>query len=324
MNTKITTIPRIYKPKDVCEVELNDVLMGIKSGCLYGQDLKDITKQINAVDDHKRQGELKYWNLPVALFNGTFSYKNNDSLITYSSFTALDFDQFESEEKLNETGWQLTQMPCVYAVFRTPSGKGLKAIVYHDNESPDDHAELFSQLLKIFNIPATDESVKDLSRGNYICYDPNLWINDKVAPYHFQHDPSYVKPGKPQVSYKAGTVQDIETLRLMLSFKRPQGNKSDESIIRILNANWMKRPELKKEGNRANSVFSLASQLCNCGVNIDKAVNYLVDFYRPTGLSDEEIVYQAHRGYQNNAETYGSARSRFDSYGSKGMRYPKT
>ena len=324
MNEIITTIPRIFQPEKVSDWHINDVLWGIKTGIFNNQDLRGITQQIQSQSNHDLQGQMKSRYLPAAMFNGTFSYKNNDSLINYSCFTALDFDKFESEEKLNETSYWLTQTPCVYAVFRTPSGKGLKAIVYHDNESPDDHAELFSQLLKIFNIPATDESVKDLSRGNYICYDPNLWINDKATPYHFQHDPSYVKPGKPQVSYKAGTVQDIETLRLMLSFKRPQGNKSDESIIRILNANWMKRPELKKEGNRANSVFSLASQLCNCGVNIDKAVNYLVDFYRPTGLSDEEIVYQAHRGYQNNAETYGSTRSRFDNYGSKGMRYPKT
>ena len=314
MNTKITTIPRIYKPKDVCEVELKDVLMGIKTGCLYGQDLKDITKQINAVVDHKHQGELKYWNLPVALFNGTFSYKNNDSLINYSSFTALDFDQFESEEKLNETGWHLTQMPCVYAVFRTPSGKGLKAIVYHDNESQDDHAELFSQLLKIFNIPATDESVKDLSRGNYICYDPNLWINDKVTPYHFLHDPNYTKPTV--TAQRTSTTHiDIGDLRRLTC---PISKKSDESIINILNSKWRKNQELWQEGNRANSVFSLASQLCNCGVNIDKALSYLIKSYKEVGLREEEISYNCIRGYQNNYQSYGCNRKLFDNYGSKG------
>ena len=314
MNTKITTIPRIYKPKDVCEVELKDVLMGIKTGCLYGQDLKDITKQINAVVDHKHQGELKYWNLPVALFNGTFSYKNNDSLINYSSFTALDFDQFESEEKLNETSYWLTQTPCVYAVFRTPSGKGLKAIVYHDNTNPSHHAELYSQLLQKFGISETDPSVCDLARGNYLCYDPNLWINDKVTPYHFLHDSNYTKPTV--TAQRTSTTHiDIGDLRRLTC---PISKKSDESIINILNAKWRKNQELWQEGNRANSVFSLASQLCNCGVNIDKALAYLIKSYKEVGLREEEISYNCIRGYQNNYQSYGCNRSLFDNYGSKG------
>lgn len=46
----------------------------------------------------------KKWNLPVALFNGSFSYKDRGSLIQYSNFTALDYDGFSSEEKLCGVG----------------------------------------------------------------------------------------------------------------------------------------------------------------------------------------------------------------------------
>ena len=98
------------------------------------------------------------------------------------------------------------------------------------------------------------------------------------------------------------------------------GNKSDQSIISILNAHWKKIPERWKEGNRANSVFACASELCNAGVNIDLALEYLKKEYAAVGLGEDEIQYQTLRGYQMNAEGYGKNRRRFDGYGSVGKR----
>ena len=314
MNEIITTIPRIFQPEKVSDWHINDVLWGIKTGIFNNQDLRGITQQIQSQSNHDLQGQMKSRYLPAAMFNGTFSYKNNDSLITYSSFTALDFDQFESEEKLNQTSYWLTQTPCVYSVYRTPSGKGLKAIVYHDNTNPSHHAELYSQLLQKFGISETDSSVCDLARGNYLCYDPNLWINSNVTPYHFLHDPNYTKPTV--TAQRTSTTHiDIGDLRRLTC---PISKKSDESIINILNSKWRKNQELWKEGNRANSVFSLASQLCNCGVNIDKALSYLIKSYKEVGLREEEISYNCIRGYQNNYQSYGCNRKLFDNYGSKG------
>jgi hypothetical protein len=102
----------------------------------------------------------------------------------------------------------------------------------------------------------------------------------------------------------------------MLGFKHPVGNKSDQSIINILNACWKKQPDRWRVGNRKNSVFLAASELCNAGVNMDKALDYLVNAYTVVGLPVDDILYQGIRGYQCNYETYGIKRSRFDGYGS--------
>jgi hypothetical protein len=96
---------------------------------------------------------------------------------------------------------------------------------------------------------------------------------------------------------------------------KPLSKKSDESIINILNAKWRKDSSRWKEGNRANSIFNSASELCRAGVDMDKSIDYLIASYKPTGMSEREIEYQAVRGYQNNMDGYGYTRSVFDNYG---------
>ena len=83
----------------------------------------------------------------------------------------------------------------------------------------------------------------------------------------------------------------------------------------ILGSYWSKKPEMWALGNRANSVFKAASQFCLAGVSIDNALDWLLDAYLKTGLEEEEILYQALRGYQNNADDYGTSRPKFDGYG---------
>ena len=299
MITMITISARISTPNILKDVEINEVLAMIKNGVCYNQDLREVTAFIQSQSNHDVQNQLKLQYLPVALFNGTFSYKNSAGLKEYSNFTAMDFDGFASEQDLQNAGYRLCITPCVYSVFRTPSGGGLKAIVMHDNDNPAYHKELYEQLLQKFDIPSTDKSVSDIARGNYLCYDPDLWLNENCTPYHFVHDPQYTTRVIPSRSH--GTL-DKATLKQALSLLKPLSKKSDESIINILNAKWKKDPLRWREGNRANSIFNSASELCRAGVGIDKSIDYLIDSYKPTGMNEKEIEYQAVRGYQANVD----------------------
>ena len=312
MKTEITICARISTPNILKDVEINEVLAMIQNGVCYNQDLREVTAFIQSQSDHDVQNQLKLQNLPVALFNGTFSYKNSAGLKEYSNFTAMDFDRFNNEQEFNEVGSRLCNTPCVYAVFRTPSGRGLKAIVMHDNDNPEYHEELYLQLLSKFNTPATDTSVGDIARGNYLCFDPNLWLNSNCVPYHFIHDPQYTTRVIPSRSH--GTL-DKATLKQALSLLKPLSKKSDESIINILNSKWEKDSSRRKKGNRANSIFKSASELCRAGVDIDKSIDYLIDSYKATGMKVSDIEYQTIRGYQNNVEGYGCTRNVFDNYG---------
>lgn len=314
MKSNISICARINAPNNLKEVEISEVLSMIKHGVCYNQDLKRVTALIQSQNDHSVQNHLKLQYLPVALFNGTFSYKNSAGLKVYSNLTAIDFDRFNNEQEFNEVGSRLCITPCVYAVFRTPSGRGLKAIVMHDNDNPEYHEELYLQLLAKFNTPATDTSVGDIARGNYICYDPNLWVNNNCTPYHFTHDAQYTTRG---TSSRSGTL-NIGAFTPPIFGCRPNGKKSDESIINILNARWRKEPDRWKEGNRANSIFNSASELCRAGVDWEKSLAYLIEAYSPTSISINDITYQAGRGYENNRDSYGKTRSLFDNYGKRG------
>ena len=312
MKQLISICARISTPNNLKDVEINEVLAMIQNGVCYNQDLREVTAFIQSQSDHDVQNQLKLQNLPVALFNGTFSYKKSDGLKVYSNFTAIDFDRFNNEQEFNEIGSRLCNTPCVYSVFRTPSGRGLKAIIMHDNDNPEYHEELYLQLLAKFNTPAIDTSVGDIARGNYICYDPNLWVNSSCVPYHFVHNPQFVN--NKVIASHTGTL-DKATLRNALSLLKPLSKKSDESIINILNAKWRKDSSRWKEGNRANSIFNSASELCRAGVDMDKSIDYLIDSYKQTGMNEDEIEYQAVRGYQNNVDGYGYTRNAFDNYG---------
>ena len=314
MNSRISITSRIYHPETVHNVEIDEVLDYIKTGKCMNQDLKGITQQIQAEPNHDMQNDLKFKNLPVACFNGTFSYRSDADITGYSSFTAMDFDGFASADELLHIRRRLMKTPCVYAVFRTPSGKGLKAIVMHDNDNPDWHAELYGQLLAKFCITNADASVCDLSRGNYICYDPDLWKNELCIPYHFVHDPLYTP--RPRItSEHKWNHGDVNALMGFLRTKRVISNKSDQSIVNILNAHWRKQPDRWVVGNRANSVFQAASELCCFGVDIGNALEYLSGAYLATGLPQNEITYQTIRGYMCNACDYGTKRHKFDGYG---------
>lgn len=315
---KISTINRIYQPNQIRMVDIWDILTAIKTGVYNGENLISITQKIQQETNHDKQNDLKFHYLPCVLYNGVFSKKSDVGLLEYSHITAMDFDNFDSIETMRYIRVRLEATPCVIAVFVTPSGKGLKALVIHDNDNPAYHKELYKQLLKKFQIQdaVNDSSCCDLSRGNYICYDPTIWIRtENVVPYHFEHAPNHTTSHKTT----SGVVDVVELKKKVETrFDSMAKVKSDSSIINIMNSAWRKKPELWMEGNRANSVFSMASQLCKFGVDIDAAIDYLKTAFTPVGLNDREIVYQAGRGYACNAAAFGSERSRFNNYGSKG------
>lgn len=96
--------------------------------------------------------------LPVATWNGVFNYRDSSGCELYSSFTALDFDKVADMRAHKE--W-LKTIPCVYAIFTTPSGHGIKAIVLHDNRRKDQHPDLYAQLLKLLDCKES-ENLEDL------------------------------------------------------------------------------------------------------------------------------------------------------------------
>ena len=123
--------------------------------------------------------------LPAVAYNGTFKELNNTGLIDYSSVTAWDFDHIATSDDMVCLRNRLVITPCVLSVFVTPSGRGLKALVWHDNTDSNKHGDLYEQLLTKFYVAnKKDTGCKDLARRNYLSYDPYIWVNSNPVPFH--------------------------------------------------------------------------------------------------------------------------------------------
>lgn len=240
-------------------------------------------RSVNPSDMRKWKARL----LPAVAYNGTFKELNNTGLIDYSSVTALDFDHIATLDDMACLRNRLVITPCVLSVFVTPSGRGLKALVWHDNTDPNKHGDLYEQLLTKFYVAnRNDTSCKDLARRNYLSYDPHIWTNPKPVQFH------YIPSIKPKVnSLSTHTGKSV----------------SGQSIISIMNSVWKKNnPEYWEEGNRATSIFKLACLMCKWGVDQNLASEYFIDEWESDSMSEKEIQSHVDNGYKAEEMNFGT------------------
>ena len=303
--TKISLFNRITDINHPQEYDIDKVLDIIKTGSYY-----HVAEKVDAVRKAKTREEKEKakMKLPAVTWNGTFKTKNRNDLIHYSSFTALDFDHIQPK-KMDEFGKWLQGFSCVYAYYITPSGKGYKAIILHDNYEPLYHYDLYNQLLKLFDCPEIDKSTTDLARGNFLSYDPNLWKNPKPQPFHFI--PSTSEPIIPEtvtetiIKDEAGNEMITEDDSYVAKFLNTLSRQvvSDDSIIRILGKIWTGK---SIANGRNNTAMSYAGVLCKAGVEKDRAKSFIEEL-----IPDFDITEIIEYAYSHN--TFGCERRRYKS-----------
>lgn len=296
---KITDInhPEEYDIDKVLEIIQNNTYFHLK------EKVDAVRKAKN--DEDKDKAKMK---LPAITWNGTFKTKNRNDLIHYSSFTALDFDHIQPE-KMDGFGKWLQGFPCVYAYYVTPSGKGYKAVILHDNYEPLYHYDLYNQLLKLFDCPEKDTSTVDLARGNFLSYDPNLWKNPNPQPFHFV--PSTPEPiildtvTETIIRDETGTEIMTEDDSYVANFLNTLSRQvvSDDSIIRILGKIWTGK---SIANGRNNTAMSYAGVLCKAGVEKDRAKSFIEEL-----IPDYDITEIIEYAYSHN--TFGCERRRYKS-----------
>lgn len=303
--TKISLFNRITDINHPEEYEIDKVLDIIKTSSYY-----HVAEKVDAVRKAKTKEEKEKakMKLPAVTWNGTFKTKNRNDLIHYSSFTALDFDHIQPE-KMDEFGKWLQSFPCVYAYYVTPSGKGYKAVILHDNYEPLYHYDLYNQLLELFDCSEKDTSTVDLARGNFLSYDPNLWKNPKPEPFHFV--PSTSEPIIPEtvtetiIKDEAGNEIMTEDDSYVANFLNTLSRQvvSDDSIIRILGKIWTGK---SIANGRNNTAMSYAGVLCKAGVEKDRAKSFIEEL-----IPDFDITEIIEYAYSHN--TFGCERRRYKS-----------
>ena len=302
---KISLFNRITDINHPEEYDIDKVLDIIKTGSYY-----HVTGKVDAVRKAKTKEEKEKakMRLPAVTWNGTFKTKNRSGLIHYSSFTALDFDHIQPE-KMDGFGKWLQSFQCVYAYYITPSGKGYKAVILHDNYEPLYHYDLYNQLLKLFDCPEIDKSTTDLARGNFLSYDPNLWKNPDPEPFHFV--PSTSEPIIPEtvtetiIRDEAGNEMITEDDSYVAKFLNTLSRQvvSDDSIIRILGKIWTGK---SIANGRNNTTMSYAGVLCKAGVEKNRAKSFIEELIPNYDIT--EIIEYA---YSHN--TFGCERRKYKS-----------
>ena len=301
----VTIIQRIHFTKsNMAYVPVEKVIEIMRKGdfTLHDNQYGDYTLRqaveynIRSLNTHAEQQQWKARLLPAVAYNGMFSEVNNKGLTCYSNITAMDFDDIYSYDEMEHLRKRLVITPCVYSVFVTPSGRGLKALVLHDNTNPAMHGDLYNQLLQMFNVASKDVSCKDLARRNYLSYDTNIWVNPNPVPYH------YVPTIKPIIQ-----VQQVRQAQPQNHYAQTGKKISDRSIISIMNSNCKKNhPEYWQEGHRACSIFKLACLFCKWGVEEDLALEYFITGWESETMTEDEITGHVTNAYKTEKDNFGT------------------
>lgn len=291
-------IANVKKP--LYNSDVDAVLEAIQIGDWH--HIKARVKELRTIADKEEFDKIKR-RLPAITWNGVFDYRDASGCTLYSSFTALDFDHVEDLKKCGE--W-LQTFPCVYAYFKSPSGKGIKAIILHDNRNKVNHSDLYAQLLKMFNGNGCDSSTSDLARGNYLSYDPDVWKNPAVQPFHYEPSETEEKlPVSSQtvVKDKNGNPvlsQDDDYTSFFL-YRLSRVLLSDESIINMLRKKWTQQSIIR---GRNNTALTYAGILCKAGVEQSTATGFIHELI--PDLPNGELRGAVKYAYDHNI--FGSSR----------------
>lgn len=123
----------------------------------------------------KAADALKCQNLPAVTFSGTFDQRSKSGLRSHSGVLVLDFDSLA--DRLESARQSLITDAYVWAVFTSPSGNGLKALVAISATS-DGHAQAFETAAAHFARVGlvADPSGNDVSRLCFLSHDPKAWV----------------------------------------------------------------------------------------------------------------------------------------------------
>lgn len=156
---KENTNPKIYPIDDVLhKIQTSDVL-------------KDLTRKV-------RSGELDKDSLPFVLISGEFSKsgRQDSDLIKHSGYVFLDFDKVNDiPSKISE----LKLLDYIKAVWVSSTGTGVHSVASISLEHS--HRDHYRALLE--EHPDADVKCINESRGCYLPYDPDVFINPVPVPF---------------------------------------------------------------------------------------------------------------------------------------------
>jgi len=227
---------------------------------------KDLVKRIRAEKDKEKRNLLKQ-QLPAICFSGTFTKRNDSSLQNHSGLICLDFDGYKTNKDMLQEKERLSKNKYIFALFISPSGKGLKAVVKIPQE-PENHKNYFLSLQHHVNSEYFDKTCKNISRVCYESYDPLLYVNANSSTWDKIVEQEYTEVIK---------HVDIPTIPVT----------DENKIVDILTKWWQKKYPMI-EGQRNQNIYILAAAFNDFGVNQTLA-EYVMNSFSSQNFSATEI-----------------------------------
>lgn len=136
--------------------------------------------------------------LPGITWSGTFAQRAKAGLLAHSGLICADIDDAEEWDAIASLRRRIEADPVVAAVFRSPSGLGLKVLVRADPVPKDqeEHGKLFDALQAHFfehHCVPIDAACRDVSRLCFASHDPQLFVREESQPLEWR-SPSPLKP----------------------------------------------------------------------------------------------------------------------------------
>lgn len=209
-----------------------------------------------------KRDELKK-RLPAVTISGLFNESRiKENIINHSGLIQIDLDDVKDLEfEIN----RLIDDDYSFAVFKSPSGKGLKILVKIPPEI-NLHEKHFLELEKYYLMNyqlIIDKCCKDISRLMFLCSDKNIFINENSKEYHLntlQND---------EILF-AGAIQKI--------------NNKNKFI----------------EGKRNDYVFKLACECKRVELKENICTIYCLHYFNQIDFAENEIIKTIKSGYSYN------------------------
>jgi hypothetical protein len=255
-------------------ISVESAIERIKNG-----ESKAICESIRLSSNKEERNKIKK-KLPAVCFGGKFSSREDDALTESSGYMSIDFDDFESDEKLDIKRFELEMDDYTSYLFLSPSGNGLKILVKIPMCTKEEYKKYFKAIEKYYNSPNFDKSCSNISRITYESYDPNVFINPSASTWTEQ----YSEPVKEKVK----TMFPIE---------------DEDKAIKILKTWWQKDFGMVS-GSRNHNLFILAASFNDYGIQKADAINACME-YEAHDFPEEEIKQTVDSAYAS-VEKFGT------------------
>lgn len=250
LQRKISLFKTVSHTKTPEDITLKQVILRIRKPdkkLKIVQKRLDIFEQIREWKTHGIEADkIKAYKkrLPCLCLSGTFKSKSQYQLLNYSGLIQIDIDGIQNEDDLTESFQTVKSCPHIVFAFRSPSGKGIKAIGL-GRKDPKYHLGSFEAFREWFSKKGIkiDTSVKDLARGCYMSYDPNLWVSKKVSPIV----PKKIKPrfeplnqnyeGSEKFSHRSKPIPKVHRIKILEAIAKDwDGEQNRDGWLQICGA----------------------------------------------------------------------------------------